>query len=277
MARRSACGLRGVVALLLLSSPAGAHDLWILPGKYRLDADEVTRVFINSGDAFPESLTLTGAHRVIDLRALGPEGEAPLSGFRVDSKSLTFEFRSKASGSYVVALATRPRTVRMKASDFEDYLAEEGLSAVAEMRRERSESEKPAVERYAKWAKAVLEVGDGAGPERWSESVGHPFEIVPLANPDRIAPGGALRLKVLRDGEPLEGVGITGARAGGPARELVARTDTSGEAEVRVSAPGRWYVRALHMIRIEGDPEVEWESYWATLTFEVLAPGAGAP
>jgi len=64
-------------------------------------------------------------------------------------------------------------------------------------------------------------------------------------------------------------VGIVGSRASGAVREIVSSTDERGEAEVKVTAPGRWHVRAIHMIRIENDPEVSWESYWATLTFDV--------
>ena len=52
-------------------------------------------------------------------------------------------------------------------------------------------------------------------------------------------------------------------------REIACSTDETGGAEVKVTAPGRWQVRAIHMIRIDGDPEFSWESYWATLTFEV--------
>ncbi len=265
---------RGVLALLFLFPVASfAHDLWILPGKYRLRVDEVTRVFINNGDEFPESLTLLGAHRVSELRVVSPAGEAPISDLRVDGKSLTFDFRSTAAGPHVIVLATRPRTVRMRAEDFEDYLAEEGLSAVAQMRKERDESEKPAVERYAKFAKTILAVGDEADSKAlWAESTGLPFEIVPLDDPNQVAPNGALRLRVVRNGEPVSGVSIVGARASGRAKEISTTTDARGEAEVRVGAPGRWHVRALHLLRVEGDPEVAWESYWATLSFEVQSP-----
>ena len=263
--------VRGVAALLLLlASPGFAHDLWILPGKYRLRAGEVTRVFVNNGDVFPESLTLLGENRLSEVLCVSSAGELPISEFRVDGKSLTFDFQSAAPGSHVIALGTRPRTVRMRAEDFEDYLAEEGLTGIAAMRKDLGETSAPAVERYVKWAKAVVDVGDGAGTGiLWAESAGQAFEILPLVNPNRVQPGGMLRLRVLLDGEPLPFVSVTGARASGPAREISASTDERGEAAVMVTAPGRWYVRAIHMIRLEGDPEVSWESYWATMSFEV--------
>jgi hypothetical protein len=273
MLRRSAprSPVRGVAALLLFLPAHGiAHDLWILPGKYRLGIDEVTRVFVNNGDDFPESLTLLGEQRLSEVLSVSSAGEIPISEFRVDGKSLTFDFRASAPGAHVLALGTRPRTVRMNGADFEDYLAEEGLSEVAAIRKELEQTGDPAVERYTKWAKTVVDVGEESGAEGdWSLTVGQTLEIVPLDHPNRVPPGGSLKLRVLFDGEPLSGVRVIGSRASGPAREIVASTDERGDVEVKVTAPGRWHVRAIHMIRIEADPEVSWESYWATLSFEV--------
>lgn len=275
MTRRPAphARVRGALALslALASAPGFAHDLWIVPGKYRLRAEEVTRVFVNNGDVFPESLTLLGEHRLSAVHSVSSAGELPVSDFRVDGKSLTFDFQSAAPGAHVIVLGTRPRTVRMKAEDFEDYLAKEGLAAIAETRKELGETGKPAVERYAKWAKTVVDVGDESGSERsWAEAVGQTLEIVPMDHPNRVQPGATLRLRVLLEGQPLAGASVTGARASGPAKEIRTTTDDAGEALVTPTAPGRWYLRAIHMTRAEGDPEVDWQSFWATLTFEVI-------
>ena len=210
---------------------------------------------------------------------LAPAGKAPISEFRVDGKSLTFDFHSDLAGVHVLALETRARTVRMNAADFESYLEEESLSAIIEARKELGQSSAPAVERYTKFAKAVVEVGEDEGAASirgaWGNGVGQAFEIVPLDDPSRVRTGQPFRLKVLLDREPLPGARITGARASAEKREIAATTDERGECAVTATAPGRWYVRALHMVPLEGDPEVSWESYWATLTFEVRA-AAGA-
>ncbi len=181
-----------LAALLLLPSSGLAHDLWILPGKFRVQVDESTRVFVNNGDVFPESLTLLGEHRVRGVISKNAAGESAIAQFRVDGKSLTFEFHSAAPGSHVIALGTKPRTVRMNGVDFEGYLAEEGLTEIAEMRKELGQSSAPAVERYSKFAKAVVEVGNESSAERaWAETVGQPFENrasrPPQPGPDRRA------------------------------------------------------------------------------------------
>ena len=123
-------------SLISSTSSVGAHDLWLVAGKYRLAPGELTRVFINSGDQFPESLSLIAELRLETVALHGPLETRRISAFRVDGKSLSFDLRATASGSHVVALATRPRRVRLKAEDFQDYLEENSLERILALREE---------------------------------------------------------------------------------------------------------------------------------------------
>ncbi len=268
------------VASLAITSSVPAHDLWVLAGQYRLEPFETTRIFVNSGDAFPESLSLLGEHRVTALALHTPSEKRSISEFRVEGKSLTFEITPAAPGSHVLALSTRARRVRLKAQDFSDYLDANGLDAISEMLLELGEEKQPAVERYAKWAKAVIDVGvleeDEESPA-WSKPVGHLLEIVPSVNPNAVAPGGPLTVRVVYDGEALVGASVMGGKAGGSGGEILTKTDGEGLVEVTISSAGRWFLRTIHMIRLDDDPEVRWESFWATLTFEVREPESASP
>ena len=172
----------------------------------------------------------------------------------------------------MVALSTRPRRVRLKAKEFNDYLDDSGLESILAKREELSESGTAAVERYTKWAKALIDVGEPEAAEEepaWSKPVGHTIEIVPDAKPNEVTAGGSFGLRVLYQGEPLAGVTVAGGKAGGAAGEVLTRTDADGHASVTILSSGRWYVRTIHMIQHEDDPQVRWESFWCTLTFEV--------
>ncbi len=47
------------------------------------------------------------------------------------------------------------------------------------------------------------------------------------------------------------------------------RTDAEGRARLRIEkSAGAHYIHALHMIPVVDRSDVEWESFWATLTFE---------
>ncbi len=276
--------VRGLVFLVLAlwTSSAGAHDLWLVAGKYRLAPGELTRVFINSGDQFPESLSLVGELRLATVAVHGPLEVRRISAFRVDGKSLSFDLQATAVGSHVLALGTRPRRVRLKADDFHDYIEENGLERILALRDELGESADAAVERYSKWAKATIDVGGVGDPESesekdtepsWSRPVGHRIEIVPSRNPNRVLPGEELEVQLLYEGQPLADMPIFGGKAGGPRGEIKTKTDGSGKAVVTIPSDGRWYLSSIHLVRLDDDPQISWESFWCTLTFEIEEPG----
>lgn len=257
-----------ILAVLLFASVGEAHDLWVIPGKFILSPGERIRVFINSGDEFPQSESLVADHRIDSFSLVTTQGQMPLSGLTADGKSLTVEIAATDAGTALLALATKSRLVRLNADDFNEYLEEDGLPQVLALREERDELTQPVVERYAKWAKAVLQVGDEVD-ETWKEPVGHRIEIVPEDDCYGVQPGEEIGLSVLFEGEPLSGVTVMGGRAGGPRHEVGAVTDEEGRARLPITEAGRWYLHCIHMIRLEEDSQIQWESFWATLTFEV--------
>ena len=259
-------------AVFALPNPVSAHDLWMIPGKFRLAMGESTRIFINNGDVFPEALSLLAEERVAGLWLHGQGKTTPVTRFRVDGRSLTFDFEETNPGIHALALSTVPRRVRLKAADFNDYLENEGLALAFELRKEFGEAELATFERYTKWAKAYIAVAGVVEKDyAWVEPVDHPFEIVPISNPTRVEAEDEFFLRVLFAGEPLEGIVVVGGRAGGPEKEIEAVSDEEGVVKVSVSSSGRWYLRAIHMVRLEDDPDVQWESFWCTLTLEVAA------
>ena len=283
-------------ALALWTSSAGAHDLWLVAGKYRLAPGERTRVFINSGDQFPESLSVISELRLAGVAIHGPlEGHLAkradarrISAFRVDGKSLSFDLQATAIGSHVLALETRPRRVRLKAEDFQDYLEENGLERILALRAELGESADATVERYSKWAKATIDVAVAVGDQNsevsdvdsepsWSKPIGHRIEIVPSRNPNRVLPGEELEVQLFYEGQPLAEIVVLGGKAGGPRGEIKAKTNGSGKAVMTIPSDGRWYLSAIHLVRVDDDPQISWESFWCTLTFEIEEPGERIP
>ncbi|MGH8131031.1 MAG: hypothetical protein ACRES3_09295, partial [Steroidobacteraceae bacterium] len=51
--------------------------------------------------------------------------------------------------------------------------------------------------------------------------------------------------------------------------DLRVRTDVDGRAGFRLRAAGMWRVAAVHMIDAPGNVAADWESLWASLTFEL--------
>ena len=44
-------------------------------------------------------------------------------------------------------------------------------------------------------------------------------------------------------------------------------TDNEGELKFFLSPQGEWMVSCVKMVRLEGDPKAEWQSYWGSLTW----------
>jgi uncharacterized GH25 family protein len=72
------------------------------------------------------------------------------------------------------------------------------------------------------------------------------------------------------DGRPIANQTVLwGGEAGGRALpQHSARTDSAGVVVVTPDMAGKWYVKFIHMIRAT-EAGLDYESKWATLTFEV--------
>lgn len=102
-------------------------------------------------------------------------------------------------------------------------------------------------------------------------AIGHKLEIMAQSDPTALRSGDTLRVQLQFDGAPLSQSRLKLGREGLPPHTYVAEVDTDQEgfAEFNLPQPGVWYVRA-HLIRPRENPtEADWESYWASITFEV--------
>jgi len=181
-----------------------------------------------------------------------------------------FVFRTGATGTYVVGASTLPRTLRLDAKAFNEYLASDGVTDMLDARKRSNELNTPSHERYSKHVKTLIQVGDARTPG-YDAVLNYPAEIVPLDNPYALKVGGVVRARVLVDGRPVANqLVIAGGRTPSGARLAVSnvRSGQDGVARVTIGSPGYWYIKFIHMVPVTGD-SVNYESKWATLTFQV--------
>lgn len=282
------------VIMVVVASGAYGHTLFLKPESFRVPVGQQVVIPLLNG-TFLENENKVTVARFSDAQMVSPDGSKisiEEKQWVIDDSNLTSLVTSFVEpGNYVVAVGTKPMLARIAAADFSFYLKYEGLFDDLEERRRLDEQEIAAAERYSKFAKAIIQAGD-VQSDNFDEVVGHPIEIVPLTNPFDIETGDSLVVRVLRDSKPLAGelVYASGDKdyvknAEGIFEESVAvRTDEDGLAEIPIQSPGRWFVRAIDLSRT-GDsehwysdilvalgveePRVAYESFWATLTFEV--------
>jgi hypothetical protein len=211
--------------------------------------------------------------RLADLTLWGPAGRThpDLSAWSEGKTASRLTIRTGEPGTYVVGASVRPRDLELAGKEFTDYLKEEGLDDVVAARAREGTSARRARERYSQHVKALVQVGE-ARTEHFGSLLGYAAEIVPLENPYALRAGETLRVRALVDGAPAAGVIVlaggrvrgTGARM--PQQRLTA--DADGVARIGLTAAGQYYVKFIRMVPMTTD-SLDYESKWATLTFEV--------
>jgi Domain of unknown function (DUF4198) len=272
--RRVAAGAGVIMVVLAGATLLDAHDLFLKPGRFFVVPNDSVRVDVLNG-TFTSSEGAVDRERIRDLSLLGPDGlvHPATEGWTPAGTASQWRLVVGRSGTYVLGASILPRALRLEATQFNSYLEEDGLPDVLADRRSRGELARPARERYAKHVKTLIQVGDQRS-DGFDVPFGYPAELVPLANPYRLAPAGVLRVRALVDGEPIaHQVVLLGGRTprGQNIRERSVRTDSNGVARINLQASGVWYVKFIRMRRVDpaaGD-SVDYESKWATLTFAV--------
>jgi uncharacterized GH25 family protein len=258
-------------ALLLLASALSAHDLFIKLDTYFLSPGAAVRVPVLNG-TFTKSENAIERRRIADLSLVTPAGLTAVDTGAVSAQGDTtmLALRLGGPGTYVVGLSTRPSEISLSGKQFTEYLGEEAIRDVLDARAKADITADSAHERYAKHVKAVFQVGE-ARTDGFATPLGYPAEIVPVDNPYALGPGRVLRVRGLVGGKPLAGLSLLAGgrtRAGARIRAQELRTDAEGVASVRLTRRGRWYVKFVRMTPVAGARD-EYESHWATLTFEV--------
>ena len=258
--------------LLLVASLALAHDLFLKLDTYFLEPRTRVRVTVLNG-TFAKSEGFVAPDRVANISVVAPGGRTRLRAATAwsrgpDSTSL-LSIPLGAPGTYVVGVSTKTREIALRAEDFNAYLEEDGIADVLDARRRDHELGKGARERYSKHVKAVFQVGRDRS-DGFNMTLGYPAEIVPLDNPYGMDRGAALRVRCLMDGRPVANQTVLwgGEQGGQTPAQRSTRTGPDGVAEVTLDAPGRWYVKFVHMTRAT-ERGLDYESKWATLTFEI--------
>lgn len=264
--------MRTIATLSFLICAAGAaygHVMYIMPGSFFPAKDATVTAGFHVGDSFPESEVGGRLDRLREPKLLWRTGVAAVKNLRVDGKRDAGDFVVPATGELIAAVHTTPTFIELAPAKFTSYLKEEGLTGTIQWRAEHGESDKPGKERYSKYAKALMLSGTTDGFAR--HAVGYVIEILPEADPFALKPGDLLPVQVVFRGQPAAGLQIETAWAGKSGRKttVVGRTGSDGRLKVPVPTSGRWRIQTIKMERCADPKAADWESFWASLTFEL--------
>ena len=245
--------------LLLFAPVAFAHDLWIEPSSFHPAVGERVAVALRvgqnlAGEPVPRIPPLIDKFSLGDSDIIGRAGADPAGLVLVTRPGLQWiGYQSKA---YPVTLEARK---------FEDYLKEEGLERVIAERKKTGQSAAPAHERFYRCAKSLL---NAPGTGTADTPIGQTLELVPHRNPYALRAGETLPLSLTFRGKPIANILVIAMRKGAEDRLVRARTDAKGRVALRLDGAGFWLIKAVHMEAAPAGAGVDWESWWASMTFD---------
>jgi uncharacterized GH25 family protein len=263
--------MRLALLSLLLAGRALAHDFWIEPSTFHPAGGQLVSAALRVGQKL-DGEPLPRIPALIDRFVMrGASGESEVIG-QPGSDPAGYG-RIADGGLHWLGYQSNPYPVTLEAQKFEDYLRDEGLERIVAARAKSGQSAAPGRERFYRCAKALLETPGSAAA--LDKPLGFTLELIPHRNP--YAMRGELPLSLLFRGKPAANVLVVAMNKAEPANAVRARTDGKGNVKLRLPRPGFWLIKAVQMEPAPAGAGVEWESWWASITFENVGPALSRP
>ncbi|HKI04249.1 MAG TPA: DUF4198 domain-containing protein [Thermoanaerobaculia bacterium] len=252
---------------LLVGPALQAHDFWIEPSAFTPALGQRISVRLRVGEGFRGDPVPRDPQRIERFAALGAAGEVAIAG--VPNSDPAGFLALNAPGLHLLVYDSDHASVELEGKKFEEYLGLEGLEAISALRARRGQTAAPVKEIYSRCAKSLVAVGKSAKSAGYDRSLGLPLELVPEANPYSLDGGGDLAVRLDYGGKPLAGALVMALQRDRPEPRIAVRSDSRGRVKLRLDRPGVWLIKAVHMVPAPKESGADWESFWASLTFEV--------
>jgi uncharacterized GH25 family protein len=257
------------VLTILLSVNNFAHEYWFEPETFFPAAGEKTVVHLYVGDGLtkdreerPFQLAKTERFQIFSMNQ-----PLDLKSSLTDEALPIYNFSAERAGNYLLAMERNWSYIKLEPQKFEDYLREDGMEYVSAERAKLGETAKEGRERYSRFLKSLLQVGDKRD-DTYKKTLGLKLEITPLENPYAKRVGDRLKFQINFDGKPLADRAVFADNRASKTQKMT--TDKNGRVTIKIDRSGLWLVRLVTMRRCAADcGEADWESFWGAITFGV--------
>ena len=261
----------GLLVNIIFLAPVYAHEFWISPVNYNLDAGQPIVADFRIGQDFSGSRQSFLHHRTVrheifhsgkSKKVLGRNGDRP-----------AFQTNGLSDGLAILVHETSDNTLKYNDYEkFKNFVVHKGFNGVLNAHEARGLPKTGFSESYRRYTKSLIAIGHGGGKDT---AVGLDIEILALENPFTEDINGGMRVQVLMHGKPRSYVKVELFQKLIESDETVEvtsyLTDINGIAIFPVQAGYEYMVDNVALIPLEpkkeGDPV--WHSLWANLTFSV--------
>jgi len=264
-----------VMAAAVASAPVEAHEMFLKPENSRQEPGSAQVVQLINGTLDKSENGVTRDRMAdVSIVAGGQVTKPPTSDWRDDENSSYLDYSSGEAGTQVIGVSTKARILAMSPDEFIAYLKHDGVPdtlAIFEANNTLVEVR----ERYSKHVRTIVQVGEERS-DTYATKLGYPIEIILDQNPYELRFGDDIGFQVLYDGKPVANQLVRASYegfhghddSGGHINSYDMRTDENGRASFLLNNKALWYISLIHMQKID-DPDADYESNWATITFRV--------
>ncbi len=178
-------------------------------------------------------------------------------------------FVPQQKGTYVIGYQSTFTNIKIEAAIFNKYLKEEGLENAIQLRAKNGLGDTDGIERYQRHAKILLQSGNAFDIDNSTRELGYELELTPLSNPYQKQVGDTLTLQLTYQQQALVGTQITAFSKSHPDEIQKLLSNTKGQVDIKLDRSGPWLIKAVKIIALK-DKDQDWQSHWASLTFEIL-------
>ncbi|HEY6219255.1 MAG TPA: DUF4198 domain-containing protein [Gemmatimonadaceae bacterium] len=268
----------GSFGVLAGVSAVGAHETWLQPVNFVVDAPapQIVRMTSGLGEHFPSPDSAIEPDRVTQAGVwLGLLKYRLIRPVKTEHE-LEFTWLPMRTGLAAIYVSLAPKRLELPDSLIEPYFMEIGASS--ELRKQWADIPGPKRwrESYEKHAKTYVRIGndpltpvkvgkDSVAP--WRPQVGFPLEIVPESDPTQLRVGDTLWTHVIFKYIRQANFTIAIYRDSAGKAEYV-NTGRTGRVAIPLTTAGNVLLAGVNLRRVR-EPGLEWRSDFTTMTFQV--------
>ncbi|MFN3134244.1 MAG: DUF4198 domain-containing protein [Candidatus Kryptonium sp.] len=258
--------MRKILIFLFIFNFVYAHDYWLRPQKFILSKGDTLIVHLYVGDKLKaeikrelqmemtEKFELVKNDGIVDLLSQAKDKSIPILKREVDFDGLG-----------LIVMERGWAHIELNAQEFNEYLKHEGITDIKIDSKNGVQKE-----RYRRYLKSLVLSGKEVKGEIYKKVLGQRLEIVLLKNPYLLKVGDELEVQVLFEGKPLVNKIVTLYSVGqNDVFEQKVKTNKNGIARFKVKNSGFQLVRLVHLRKCENCDDINWESFWASFSFEI--------
>lgn len=260
--------MKKLFIFLFVLNIAVAHDYWLKPQKFILSKDDTLTVHLYVGDKLNIEFEREFQSQMTErFEIITSDTFINLLPRLSDKIVPVLKGKFNLSGLALIAMDRGWAYIDLSRKDFEEYLKHEGID---DIKLSSADTKKVERERYRRYIKSLISFDGSVEGEVYKKVLNQRLEIILLKNPFLLKVGDVIEAKVLFEGKPLVNKTVMlYSLWSDKVTEQKVKTDKNGIAKFRIKNPGFHLVRLVYLRKCENCDNLDWESFWASFSFEI--------